>query len=103
MHHISIRHYVFLAFQPELARKLGSGFAFACNIIVIGNSFGANETFFKIGVDDASRGRSLGALGDGPSTGFFRAYGEIGKQAEQLITRANDTVQTGLAQSNGIE
>ncbi len=53
-------HYVVLALHAHLAFFLGARFAAAGDEIDIGNSLRADETLFKIDVDDTRRlGRGL--------------------------------------------
>ena len=53
MHHVAIGDDIVLAFQPEFARLARAGFAFARDIIGIGDGFGADEALLEIGMDDA--------------------------------------------------
>ena len=53
MHHVAIGDDVILAFQTEFAGIARAGFAFARDIIGIGDGFGADEALLEIGVDDA--------------------------------------------------
>ena len=54
MHHVAVGDDVFLAFQTQFSAVAGAGFAAERNVVGIGDGLGANESFFKIGVNDAS-------------------------------------------------
>lgn len=69
--HITILDDIFLAFVARLAGLLGRRFTFQRDIVVIGNGLRPDEAAFKIGVDDPSGLRRLGAGGDGPGARFF--------------------------------
>ena len=94
MHDIAIAHDVFLAFQPHLAGLLGAVLAFVFDEFVESDHFGANKTFFEIGVDDARRLRRSVALVHGPRAHFFRPDGEVGLQAQQFVGRADQAVES---------
>src|SRR6185437_16838333 len=103
MQDVAIGNDIFLAFQPKLARIARAGFAVERNIVAIGDGFGANESLFEIGVDHAGRGRRLGAAMDGPGARFLRTHREIGDEVKQLVSGADQPVETGLLQPQRIE
>ena len=96
MHHIAVLDDVFLAFEAHLARFLGALFAVIGDEILIADHFGADEAFFKIGMNDTGCLRRGIAFVDGPGADFFDTGGEVGLQSEQFITRAHQTIQPGF-------
>ena len=103
MHHVAVGDDVFLAFQPQLAGVAGAGFATQGDIVGIGDGLGADKALFEIGMDDAGGGRRLGAAVDGSGAGFLRADGEIGDQMQQLVTGADQAVETSLLEPERLE
>jgi len=103
MHHVTVLHDIVLAFKPELAELARTRLAISGDVIFIGNGFSADIALLEIRMDDAGCTGALGALGDGPGAGFLWAYSEIGHQVQQVVTSADDPVQSGLSQANGIE
>jgi hypothetical protein len=53
MHDVAVGDDIFLAFQPQLAGIAGARFAAERDVIGIGDGFGADKPFFKVGVNDA--------------------------------------------------
>src|SRR5690606_39826407 len=102
MHNVAVFDDVLLAFQTPFAGFLGAGFAPVLDKVVVGDDFGADESFFKVGVNHASGLRSGGADLDGPGADFLHASGEVGLQVEQLVTGADHAVQTRLFKAEGL-
>ncbi len=71
--------------------------------VVIGDDFGTDEAFLEVGVDDTSAFRCGSADLDGPGTHFLHASGEVGLQAQQLVTGADDAVQARLFHAQLVE
>ena len=86
LHHVAVDHNVFLAFLADLASGAGFSHRACCVEVFEGDDFGLDEAFFKVGVNDTGSLRGGGALTDGPRSGFLRASGQVGLQAEGLET-----------------
>src|SRR5690606_9216819 len=91
---------VILAFQAQPTRFLGTRLATILDEVVIGDGFSTNEATLEVGVDDRSRLRRGCADTDLPGTDFLHPGGEIGLQAEQLVTGADHAVQARLVESH---
>ena len=72
MHDIPIMHHILLPFQAHLARFLGALLAFESYELIIGDDFGPDEAFLKIGMDDSGRFGCSVSYVDGPRAHFFR-------------------------------
>ena len=83
MHDVAVGDDVLLALQPQLAGIAGAGLAAERDVVGIGDGFGADETLFKVGMDDAGGGGRLGAAVDGPGPRLLGPDGEIGDEVEQ--------------------
>lgn len=68
--------------------------------IIITGDLGANKTSFKIGVYDTGGLRCSRTDFNGPASYLFYTDSEIGLQAKQGVTSANNTIQTGLIQTH---
>src|SRR3984957_18685203 len=97
MQNVTVGDHIVLAFEPELARLTRA------RLVVIGDGFGADKTFFEIGVDDAGRLRGPGPLLDRPRARFLWPRGEVGDEVQELVTCANDAAEAGLAQPDRFE
>ena len=64
---------------------------------------GADEPLLKVGVDDARGLRGGGAHLHRPGTHLLHASGEIGLQAQQLVGLADQPVQAGFLQTQGLQ
>jgi len=96
MHHVAVAHDVFLAFEPHLAGFLRALFTLVLDKLIIGNHFGANKAFLEIRVDDTGRLRRGIALMHGPRANFLRPDSEIRLQAQELVGRAYEAIQSRL-------
>ena len=96
MHYIPILDDVFLAFQAPFTGILGAGFAVMLDVVFIGGDFGADETFFEIGVDHTGGLGGGGTNTDGPGAHFLLARREVGLQTEQVEAGTDDPVQARL-------
>ncbi len=71
--------------------------------IVVSDGFGFDKAALEIGVDDAG-GLGRGVAGvDGPGADFFFAGGEIGAQAEQVISRADQRADAAFLDAELLE
>ena len=100
MHHVAVLDDVLLAFETHLAGILGAVLAAERDVILIGDSLGANKTLLEIRVDDAGGLRSLGAAGDRPGAGFLRADREVSYEIEQLIAGPDEAIERRLRQAH---
>ena len=73
VHDISVLNDVLFTFHVHFAGFFHSSFRTVMNEIVIFNDFGANETFFKIGVNNSGALRGFPTLVKCPGTNFLRA------------------------------
>src|SRR5258708_2392077 len=64
---------------------------------------GLDEALLEIGMDAAGSLRGGGALLDRPGAGLFRADGEIGHQAQQLVAGADHAVEARLFEAKTVE
>ena len=85
-HDITILNYIVLSFQAHqtffFCRRMGT----AGHQVVIADNFGFDKSAFKIGMDLSGGLRRLGAIFNGPCTGFGWSGGQIADQAEQTVT-----------------
>src|SRR3569833_363906 len=102
-HDVAVLDDVVLALVAGLAVFLGCDFAAEGDVVVVGDGLGTDETAFKIGVEHSGSLRGPGALADGPGARLFRAGGEICLQAKQLVGFADQSIQAGLMQAEGLE
>lgn len=82
LHDVAIGHDVVLAFLADLAGGAGVGHGAGGVEVVEGDDFGLDEALLKVGVDNTGGLRCGGALADGPRSGFLRASGQVGLQAQ---------------------
>ena len=59
MHYIAVLHDVFFAFHGHFTGLAHGCFSAERNIVVVFYDFGADESFFKIGMDDSCTFRSF--------------------------------------------
>lgn len=62
VHDVSILHYVFFAFHAQLSGFAYGGLAAILDEVFVLDNFGADESFFKVGVDNSGTLRSLPAF-----------------------------------------
>ena len=103
MQHVAFLDQVFLALQPQPAGVAGARFAAVADEIVVRDGLGADEALLEVGVDHAGRLRGGVALVDGPGARFLGADREIGLQAQQVIGLADQLVQAGLGEFEGLQ
>src|SRR5262245_24036707 len=99
MHHVAVLHDVILAFKTEFAAIAGPRFAAKRSVIVIGDGFGADESFFKIGMDDARGLRPARTFLDGPGARFLGSGGEEGNEAQKIVTGADQAIEARFFQA----
>ena len=92
MDDVAFLYAVVLAFEAPFARFFCASFAMVTDKVVVGDDFGADEAAFEIGVDDTGSLRRGGVFRHGPGAYFFDAGGEVGAEAEQLVTGTDDAV-----------
>src|SRR5690606_4706994 len=101
--HVAVLDDVLLPLDAQLAllaqRRLRAGL----HPILPGGDLGPDEAPLEVGVDHAGGARRLPSGADGPGAGLLRTDGEEGAQAEELVARADELVQAGLAQSDRLE
>ena len=66
------------------------------DVVLVGSDFGADKTFFEIGVDHTGGLGGGGAHANGPGAYFLLACGEVGLQAQQVEAGADYPVQAWL-------
>ena len=71
MHHIPVLNNILFAFGAEFSGVAGGGFSLTYYIVVIGDGFGADESFFKIGVDFTGGLGGFGPAAQRPCAGFL--------------------------------
>ncbi len=103
MQHVAVLHDIFLAFGAGFAGGFRALFAVQCDVIGIGDGFGADIAFFKIGVDDAGGFGPACADCDCPGAGFFRPDGEIGDEVQQAVACADQAVEAGFFKAQCFE
>jgi hypothetical protein len=86
-----------------LPASLRAGLALELHVVVEGDRLGADEALLEVAVDDAGRLRRGRARADRPGARFFRADGEVGLQAEELVAGADDAVEAGLGEAEARE
>ena len=99
VHHVPVLHDVLLALHPQLADALERGLRAVLHQVGDGVDLGPDEAAGEVGVDDARRAGSLGALLDGPGADLLGAGGEVGLQAEQIVGGPGQAVQAGLGEA----
>ena len=67
------------------------------DVVAVRDDFGADEAFGEVSVDDRGGIYCAGPGAHWPGAGFFVACGEEGVQAQQLISRSDDSVKARLA------
>ena len=77
MHYVTVLHDIFFAFYPHFAGFANCGLAPQLYVIAVFDYFGAYESFFKIGVDDAGALRCFRAAHESPGSHFVRSGCEI--------------------------
>ena len=82
MQYIAVFDDVFLAFYSKLTGLFDGLLTAEFNKIIIGNGFGSDKAFFKIGVNYGSGFGCGSADCDGPGTDFFFTHGKVGLQAQ---------------------
>ena len=96
MHHVAVLHFVFFALYPLFPCFFCCRFSTERDIVFVGYRFGPNEFLFKVGVDDTRSLGGEGASADRPGTRLFRPGGEVGLQAQKVITRAVQAIESRL-------
>src|SRR5438094_248158 len=98
--HIPILNDILFPLAAHFARRARGLFASAIDVILMGDGFRPDETALEIAVD-LSRGLRRGHPAvDSPGPRLLRAGGEERLQIEQLVSRANQSVEPGLLQSH---
>ena len=72
MHDVAIFDDVVAPFEAHLAGFLRALLAFACDVVCVGDHFGADEALFEVGVNDARRLRRGAAPMQRPGTDLLR-------------------------------
>ena len=94
VHDVSVFYHVFLAFYVQFTGFAYSGFGTVLDEIIVFDDFGADESFFEIGVNNTGTLRSFPAFVESPGTYFHLAGSEVGFQVQQLIGGTNQTAYT---------
>src|SRR5215470_3748372 len=99
MHDVAVGDDILLALEAKLPRVAGAGLAVERDIVAVSDRLRADESLLEVGMDDAGRGRRLGAAMNGPGAGFLRPHREIGDEVEKLVAGADQPVETCFLQS----
>src|SRR3989338_4524274 len=78
MHHIAVLGDISFSFYPQATGVFGAIFAVIFNVIIIADDFGADKTFFKIGMNFAGGLWRGGVFLYRPGADFFLAGGKKG-------------------------
>ena len=78
MHDVAILRYIVFSFDVHLAGLFAGGFLAVMDVIFVFDYFGADKSFFKVGVDDSCALGSFAAFQVGPGLDFLRAGGKVG-------------------------
>lgn len=100
---VAVFKFVFFAFKAVFAGFAGSGGAAGGNEVIIGDYVGFDESFFKIGMDDAGTLGSFHAFAEGPGAYFLLAGGEVGGKAEEVVGGADEEGDSGIANAERFE
>ena len=103
MHDVAVAHGVFFSFHVHLAGFFHCGLRTECHVVVVFDHFGADESFFEVGVDYSRCLRGFGAAHESPGAYFVGACSEICLQVEQCIGSAYKARHTALFQSYFLE
>ena len=96
MQHISVLHYIILAFQTKLA-GLFHGMLTAQTIDVFkGIRFRADEPFLKISMDDTGTFGRFHALSEGPGTALIFSGRQEGPQIQDAVRSLDDLIQAAF-------
>src|SRR5664279_5325685 len=91
---VAILDDVVLAFDAQFSGFARARFTVTGNVIVVRDRFTGNEATFEVFVDDGGSLWRFGTLGDSPCPRLFRTAGEIGHQPQQIVSGADDPVET---------
>ena len=85
VHDVSVLHHVFFAFHAQLSGFAYGGLAAILNEIFVLDNLGADESLFKVGVDNSGTLRSFPAFLVGPCSHFHISGGDEAFQVQQLV------------------
>lgn len=85
---------VLFSFGADFPFGFSGGHVSVIDEVLVCDGFGADEAFFKVGVDDGGGLGGFHAFGDGPGAGFLGAGGEIGLEAEEVICVADQVLES---------
>ena len=103
MHDVSVLHDIVFSFGGQFTGSAAGSFASKLDEIGVFDHFGTNETTLKIGVNDSGTLRCFGSGFERPCAYFVTTCGEEGTEVEQGISGFDETVDTGLLQTDLFE
>src|SRR5215204_5493898 len=94
--HVAVRDDVVLSFHAVESLLPRRGDRAAGDEVVVGNRLRLDEAALEVGVDDAGRLRRSVSDLDGPGADLLFTGGEVGLQAEQMVSGADQSVHAAF-------
>ena len=99
VHNVSILHHIVFALDTQFSGLAHGSFRTVSKVIFIFNHFGSDESFLKVGVDNACTLRSLPASMVSPGLDFHLAGGDKRLEVEQRIGLFDESIHAAFLQS----